>query len=353
MSKFYSVPVQSITHLTDDSVCIKFDLKSCDPRKFKFKSGQYITISHNINGEEIRRSYSISSSPENGIEIGVKLVENGRMSTFLTKELNIGDLLKIMPPTGDFSLEVDTSNFKKYVGICSGSGITPILSMITNVLISEPESSFVLIYGNKSISSTMYLNQLKEFELKYKNRFSIFNAFSRENIIGSIYGRIDASALNKLFDSNSYITDADSYFICGPGNMIESVRNFLDLFGIPKVKIRYELFSSPVEYNKTIKRITDGDIVSNVIVSVDGDDFDFKLSQNGDSILEAAIKAGADVPYSCKGGVCSVCKAKIITGSVSMDMNYSLADDDVEEGYILTCQSHPKSENLHVDYDEI
>jgi|TARA_B110000881_G_scaffold78355_1_gene68266 ring-1,2-phenylacetyl-CoA epoxidase subunit PaaE len=353
MSKFYSVPVQSITHLTDDSVCIKFDLKSFDANKFKFKSGQYITINHNINGEEIRRSYSISSSPEHGIEIGVKLVENGRMSTFLTKELNVGDLLKIMPPAGDFSLEVDTSNFKKYIGICSGSGITPILSMITNVLISEPESSFVLIYGNKSISSTMFFNQLKEFELKYKNRFSMFNAYSRENIIGSIHGRIDESALNKLFDVNSYITDADSYFICGPGNMIESVRNFLDLFGIPKSKILYELFSSPVEYDKNIKRITDGDIISNVIVSFDGDDFDFKLSQNGDSILDAAIKAGADVPYSCKGGVCSVCKAKIITGSVSMDMNYSLADDDVEEGYILTCQSHPKSENLHVDYDEI
>ena len=352
MSKFYSIPVQSITHLTDDSVCVKFDISACNPNTFKFISGQYITISHKINGEEIRRSYSISSCPGQGIEIGVKLVENGLMSSYLVKELKEGDVLNIMPPIGSFALKVKSSNTNQYIGICSGSGITPILSMIRNVLISEPESSFVLIYGNKSISSTMFSNELKNFGLKYKERFSIFNAYSRENILGTINGRLDEVALKKLFDSNSNFKNADSFYICGPGNMIKSVSKFLDLFGINDKKILYELFSSPVESKKEI--ISKAKIIkSHVTVSVDGDDFDFELSEDGLTILDAALEAGADVPFSCKGGVCSVCKAKIMEGSASMDINYSLAEDDVEEGYILTCQAHPTSKNLVVDYDEM
>ncbi len=352
MSKFYSIPVHSITQLTDDSVCVKFDISSCDPNTFKFISGQYITISHKISGNEIRRSYSISSCPGQGIEIGVKLVENGRMSTYLVNELKVGDVLNIMPPSGSFALEVKNSNANQYIGICSGSGITPILSMIRNVLTSEPESSFVLIYGNKSISSTMFSNELKNFELNYKDRFSIFNAYSRENNSDSINGRLDEISLKTLFDSNSNFINADSFYICGPGNMIQSVSKFLDLFGINNKKVLYELFSAPVETKKEI--IVKAEIIkSNVTVSVDGDDFDFELSQDGLTILDAALEAGADVPFSCKGGVCSVCKAKIMEGTASMDINYSLAEDDVEEGYILTCQAHPTSENLIVDYDEM
>jgi len=352
MSKFYSIPVHSITQLTDDSVCVKFDISSCDPNTFKFISGQYITISHKISGNEIRRSYSISSCPGQGIEIGVKLVENGRMSTYLVNELKVGDVLNIMPPTGSFALEVKNSNANQYIGICSGSGITPILSMIRNVLISEPESSFVLIYGNKSISSTMFSNELKNFGLNYKDRFSIFNAYSRENNSDSINGRLDEVSLKTLFDSNSNFINADSFYICGPGNMIRSVSKFLDLCGINDKKILYELFSATVELKKEII-FKAKNIISNVTVSVDGDDFDFELSQDGLTILDAAIEAGADVPFSCKGGVCSVCKAKIMEGTASMDINYSLAEDDVEEGYVLTCQAHPTSKNLIVDYDEV
>ena len=353
MSKSYSIPVESITNLTDDSVCIKFNLKLCDSTKFSFKSGQYITIDHKINDVDVRRSYSISSSPGQGLEIGVKLVENGVMSTFLTKELKEGDILKVMPPMGDFTLEVHPGNKKHYVGICSGSGITPILSMIRNVLMSEPKSSFTLIYGNKSISSTMFFNELRKFEKKYKNRFSIFPAYSRENIKDCIEGRLDELSLKEFYNSNSDFIDADSYFICGPGNMIESVSNFLDLSGIDKVNIHYELFSSPAGAEDVVEKVSEGNILSNVTISVDGDDFEFELSQSGDSILDAAIEAGADVPYSCKGGVCSSCKAKIIEGSALMDINYSLSEDDVEQGYILTCQAHPTSQNLYVDYDEM
>ena len=198
----------------------------------------------------------------------------------------------------------------------------------------------------------MFSKELKNFGVKYKGRFSIFNAYSRENILGSINGRLDEVSLKTLFDSNSNFINTDFFYICGPGNMIKSVSKFLDLFGINDQKIFYELFSAPLETKKEI--IVNAEIIkSNVTVSVDGDDFDFELSEDGLTILDAALEAGADVPFSCKGGFCSVCKAKIIEGTASMDINYSLAEDDVEEGYILTCQAHPTSENLVVDYDEM
>ena len=353
MSKFFSIPVKNIDKLTDDSVCIKFDLSSIDTGLFNFKSGQYITIEKEINNTKVRRSYSISSSPGQGIEIGVKLVPNGLMSTFLTKELKEGDNLDIMPPVGEFTLEVNSKNIKKYVAICSGSGITPILSMIRNVLISESKSTFTLIYGNKSVSSVMFSNELKDFELEYKDRFLIFNAYSRESVNDSIKGRIDEKSLKKLFDANKDILDVDYYFICGPGNMTENIKNFLEINNIDKDRIKYELFSSPSQGDVSKNKIDAGNIISNVTVCVDGDNFEFELSQNSKSVLDTAIDAGADVPFSCKGGVCSVCKAKIIEGSASMDMNYSLSDDDIEEGYILTCQAHPTSDSLYVDYDEV
>ena len=353
MSKFFLVPVKSIKKLTSDSVNIEFDLSSFDSNIFSFKSGQYITIEHQINNEKVRRSYSISSSPENGIEIGVKLVPNGLMSTFLTTHLQQGDKLNIMPPIGDFLIDIDNNNKNHYVGICAGSGITPILSMIKNVLSNEPLSSFTLIYGNKTLSSTMYSEEINQFNKDYIERFTLYNIFSQEDVDDSFNGRITLELLKKIFDKNSELKNVDYYFLCGPGNMIENVRSFLNSIEILNNKIRYELFSAPTSSNEKNEVVKDPNSISNVTVSVDGDDFEFQLSQSGQSILDAAMEAGADVPFSCKGGVCSVCKAKIIKGTVSMDMNYSLSEDDVDEGFVLTCQAHPTSDSIYIDYDEM
>ena len=353
MSSFFSLPIKNIKNLTAESVCIRFDISEVEDGKYDFKSGQYITIEHSIDGESIRRSYSISSSPKNGVEIGVKLVENGLMSTFLTKELNEGDVLQVMPPTGDFILDVDIKNSNKYVGICSGSGITPILSMITNVLNNEPLSSFELIYGNKSQSSVMFNDEISSLLNRFSDRFVLHSLFSRENIEGVIKGRIDEYSLKKIFDDNSSLLNSNAYYICGPGNMIDNVKNFLDLNSIDSNKINFELFTSPESSEINKENSVNEEIISNVTICVDGDDFEFELSSNGATILDAAIEAGADVPFSCKGGVCSVCKAKVMEGSASMDMNYSLSEDDVEEGFILTCQAHPSSDNMYVDYDEM
>ena len=353
MNKFFSVPVKSIRNLTDDAVNIEIDLSSVDTDTFKFKSGQYITVEQKINDEMVRRSYSISSSPESGIEIGVKLVQNGKMSTFLTSNLNQGDTLNIMPPTGNFFIDIDTKNSNNYVGICAGSGITPIMSMIKNVLTNEPSSTFTLIYGNRTLTSTMYSEEIDLFKENYNERFSLYNFYSKEKIDGSSNGRISGELLKDLFDKNIHLKNANLFLMCGPGDMIENVSEFLELIQIDSSKIKFELFSAPQNSDEKKENSSQSDLISNVTVCVDGDDFEFTLSTSGQSILDAATEAGADVPFSCKGGVCSVCKAKVIEGTASMDLNYSLSDDDVEEGFILTCQAHPTSESIYVDYDEM
>ena len=353
MNKFFSVPVKSIRNLTEDSVNIEIDLSSVDTDTFKFKSGQYITIEQKINDEMVRRSYSISSSPESGIEIGVKLVQNGKMSTFLISNLNQGDTLNIMPPSGKFFIDIDTKNSNHYVGICAGSGITPIMSMIKNVLNNEPSSTFTLIYGNRTLSSTMYSEEIDLFKENYNERFSLYNFYSKEKIDGSSNGRISGELLKDLFDKNIHLKNANLFLICGPGDMIENVSEFLELIEIESSKIKFELFSAPKNSDEKKENSSQSDLISNVTICVDGDDFEFTLSTSGQSILDAATEAGADVPFSCKGGVCSVCKAKVIEGTASMDMNYSLSEDDVDEGFILTCQAHPTSESIFVDYDEM
>ena len=353
MNKFFSVPVKSIRNLTNDAVNIEIDLSSIDTDTFKFKSGQYITIEQKINDEIVRRSYSISSSPESGVEIGVKLVQNGKMSTFLTSNLNQGDTLNIMPPSGNFFIDIDTKNCNHYVGICAGSGITPIMSMIKNVLTNEPSSTFTLIYGNRTLSSTMYSEEIDLFKEKYNERFSLYNFYSKEKIDGSSNGRISGELLKDLFDKNIHLKNANLFLMCGPGDMIENVSEFLELIEIDSSKIKFELFSAPKNSDEKKENSSQSDLISNVTICVDGDDFEFTLSTSGQSILDAATEAGADVPFSCKGGVCSVCKAKVIEGTASMDMNYSLSEDDVDEGFILTCQAHPTSESIYVDFDEM
>lgn len=350
MSKFYSFKVIEIESLTIDSVQISFE--HIFPDLFKFKAGQYITIRKDLEGEDVRRSYSISSCPGDRIEIGVKLVKNGLMSTFLTKKLKVGDVLDIMPPTGSFYLN-HSEKSNHHVAICSGSGITPILSMIRYVVRNDPDSYFTLIYGNRARNSIMFSDELKKLEKDFQSQVLIFYAFSREKTINYIHGRIDADILTDLFSSNNNLGTANSYYLCGPGEMIDNTNEFLINHGIKKDKINFERFNTTIKSDNIKDKSISEEISSNVTVSVDGDDFDFILSSNGDTILEAAMNAGADVPFSCKGGVCCVCKAKVISGEVEMDQNFSLSDEEVADGYILTCQSHPLSENVVVDFDEI
>ena len=351
MKQFYSLKVLEIEPLTSESVKIVFDTSKLDA--FKFKAGQYITVRQEINNEDVRRSYSLSSSPEQGIEIGVKRIENGLMSTFLTKELKVGDSLDVMSPTGSFYLDSQKEG-SHYVAICAGSGITPIISIIKQILNDDSNSFFTLIYGNRNRASVMFAEELDSLERNFQSQLFIHYFFSRENVIDCIKGRIDSSSLKELYDSNSNLSDAHSYFLCGPGELIDNTNQFLLDIGVESNKIHFERFTSSVIPKKDKSNdINNKEIISNVMVYVDGDDFEFQVSSQGETILDAAMNAGADVPFSCKGGVCCVCKAKVLEGKVNMDQNYSLSEDEVEQGYILTCQSHPVSENVVVDFDEI
>ena len=331
MNSFYPLKVKKIRKLTLNAVELKFEIPAELESKFNFKAGQYITIKQNISGEEVRRAYSICSSNTEGICVGVKRVEGGKMSSFLTTNIKEGDILEVMPPTGNFILQG-----KNVVGICAGSGITPIISMI-----KTHDSNFTLIYGNQTISSTMFYDDLKELNVK------TFFVFSKEKVEGAKEGRVNVNVLESL---PKKILSADAFFICGPGEMIDTVSAFLLKKGIKKSKIHFERFTASKKQKQTEQ--TD-EITSNVLVSLDGDDFEFQLSSNGQSILDAAMEAGADVPFSCKGAVCCTCKAKIMKGKAVMDKNYSLSKKEVAEGYVLTCQAHPITANIVVDYDEI
>ena len=351
MKKFYSLKVLEIESLTSDSVKIVFDNSEADI--FNFKAGQYITLRKEISNEDVRRSYSLSSAPGEGIEIGVKRIENGLMSTFLTKELKVGDSIDMMLPTGNFYLDSKEKD-SHYVAICAGSGITPVLSMIKQVLNYKPNIYFTLIYGNQTSNSIMFANELQSLENNFQSQLFIHYIFSRQDVVDCLKGRIDKVILEEIFSSSESLKKADSYFLCGPGEMIDNVNQFLKDSSTESSKIHFERFSSGVSPKKNISKvIKTKEIISNVIVSVDGDDFEFNLSSKGDTILDAAMNAGADVPFSCKGGVCCVCKAKVLEGKVTMDQNYSLSEDEVAEGFVLGCQSHPLSEKVVIDFDEI
>lgn len=346
MNKFYSLPVSNIKSLTRDSVAISFD--TLDNKVFQFKAGQYITVKHQINGEEVRRAYSICSTNIEGITIGVKKVDKGKMSTFLTTNLKEGDTLEIMPPNGNFTAE---GEYNHIVGICAGSGVTPILSILKTKLASDVSTKFTLIYGNKDQDSTMFIDELKTLESNYFEYFKIHWVYSRDQVPGSIYGRIDKNTLQQIFNTSPQLKSADEYFICGPGDFIDNANELLLLNKINQNKINFERFTSVQDSGDNGNNLDE--IIANVIVSVDGEDFEFTLSNKGQTILDAAMEQGADVPFSCKGAVCCTCKAKVMEGKVTMDNNFSLSDEEVDQGYVLGCQSHPASSNVIIDFDEI
>ena len=347
MNKFQVLTISEVQQLTKDAVAISFDIDNND--LFNFEAGQYITIKHEINGEDIRRAYSICSTQKEGLTIGVKRVEQGRMSTFLTTDVKKGDKIEVMPPSGNFIIKGDCNHI---VGICAGSGITPMLSMIKTELAKNNDSKFTLIYGNRSKESTMFLKELVELEENNSERLKIHWAYSRESNIGAINGRVDKNTLQQLFNTFLSLKSANSYFICGPGELIDNTNELLLLNNINQSKINFERFTA-VESEATNSSEDSEEIISNVMVSVDGDDFEFELSNKGQTILDAAMEHGADVPFSCKGAVCCTCKAKVMEGKVTMDANYSLSDEEVAEGYVLGCQARPASENVVVDFDEM
>ncbi|HVF97012.1 MAG TPA: FAD-binding oxidoreductase, partial [Flavisolibacter sp.] len=293
---------------------------------FRFQQGQTLTVRKILNGEELRRNYSICSSPADGIlKVAVKKVEGGVFSTWANTELKVGEYLEVMPPTGKFYTELHPAQAKNYVAFTAGSGITPILSIIKTTLQTEPLSSFTLVYGNRTKASIIFKEELEALKDKFIDRFRMYHVLSREKTDTPINnGRIDVDKLDLLFDKVIDLKRSDEFFLCGPEEMIFCIKNYLAGKDVPPAHIHFELFTVPGQkkhsaVNHQQSMISSGP-VSKVSVKLDGIMFDFDLAYSSESILDAALKQGADLPYACKGGVCCTCKAKLLQGKVAMDV---------------------------------
>ena len=353
---FEQLTVREVRRETHDCVSIAFEVPEQLKETFRFLQGQYITLKTKIGGEEVRRSYSICSSPlDHELRVAVKKVPNGVFSTYANELLKAGDSLEVMPPMGKFFTPLLSSQKKNYVGFAAGSGITPLLSIIKTTLQTEKESTFTLVYGNRNRHSIIFRETLEALKNKYMNRFRLIHILSRETTDTPLNsGRIDADKCLTLCDKTIDLQRTDEFFLCGPEEMIFSVKNVLEEKGVVAQKIHFELFTTAGQQNKKIQQLeteTDKGPKSKITVKLDGISFDFELSQKGEAILDAALKQGADLPYACKGGVCCTCRAKLVEGQVDMEVNYGLEPDEIEQGFILTCQSHPKSEHVVVDFD--
>jgi ring-1,2-phenylacetyl-CoA epoxidase subunit PaaE len=351
--RFHKLAVKNIKHETSDCVSIAFEIPTEIKEEFRFTQGQNITIKTEF--DEARRSYSICTSPlDNELRVAVKKVTNGIFSTYAMEKLKEGDVLEVMPPTGTFFTEVKVSNKKEYIFFAAGSGITPTISIIKTILLTEKYSNVTLVYGNKNLSSIIFKEEIEALKDRYLQRFSVYHILSRERTESDFnFGRIDVgklSHLSRLVDFNA----VDDFFICGPEQMIFTVKDFLTGWGIAPEKIHFELFTTPTRKNiqiyTPVKETAQGG--SEVTIKVDGRSFNLILDYNSNTILDGGLAEGIDLPFACKGGVCCSCKAKLIEGKVEMEANYGLEDSEVKEGYILTCQSHPRSKKVVVDYDE-
>jgi ring-1,2-phenylacetyl-CoA epoxidase subunit PaaE len=356
MSKFHTITVADIRRETTDTVSVAFDIPAGAEQEFAYTAGQYLTLVFNLNGEELRRSYSLCSAPGSGekMRVAVKAIDKGKVSNYINASLKVGDKIQSMAPMGNFTVDMKSGNKKHYVGIAAGSGITPVFSLLKTALLVEPESKFTLVYANKTKASTIFGSELEQLQNQYKDRFHWVNVYSRENNGNeTLNGRLDKNNVQSLV-SGLNLKSADHFFICGPEEMILNASAALENSGIAKDKVHFELFTTPTQIKSTEHTGADdtgfnGD--AKVTVIIDGIETNFTLNADGQNILDAAMDAGADAPFSCKGAVCCTCKAKVVKGKAHMMMNYALTDKEVEQGYILTCQAHPRSEKVVVDYD--
>jgi ring-1,2-phenylacetyl-CoA epoxidase subunit PaaE len=357
-AKFHTLRVQDITRETADCVSVAFEVPENLQQDYRFIPGQYLTLETEIDGEKVRRSYSLCSSPLDGeLRVAIKKVEMGKFSTWANESLTVGSNMQVMTPEGNFHAQLDAQQKKQYVAFAAGSGITPVYSIVKSVLEMEPDSTFTLFYGNKTSNTVIFKDKLDALKSEYMGRLEVHHVLSQEDQ-GTDYlkGRINQAKCESFAEKFFDINRVSEYFICGPEAMINAVSDSLKGLGIDSKKIHFELFTSPVQNLAGKTKVEKGTkvdkMMSKVTVVLDGDETHFDLSSSGFSVLDAALDAGADVPYACKGAVCCTCRAKVIEGSAEMDMNYALEDDEVADGYILTCQSHPTSEKLVVSFDD-
>ncbi len=356
MTDFYPIRVSEVHKETKDCTAITFDIPEELQEIFSYKQGQHLTLKTLIEGDEIRRSYSLCSSPlENKWQVAVKRINGGIFSNFANNKLNTGDVLEIMPPVGNFFVEADPSNTKNYIVFAAGSGITPILSIIKTHLASEPNSTFKLFYLNRNVKSIIFKEEIEALRNTYFGRFEIFYFLTKEQRdIPLLNGRFTSEKIKELTSKVINVSEVDECFVCGPEEMIFLIRDELINAGLSKDKIHYELFFSGVteEDKKKAAEVVEHKFEGTEVTIIDGGkEFHFAMDDDYDNILDGALAAGADLPFACKGGVCSTCKCKVLDGAVEMKKNYALEEDEVAKGLVLSCQAVPTTEKVVVDFD--
>ncbi|KEP69977.1 phenylacetic acid degradation protein [Thioclava dalianensis] len=358
MPRFHSLEVTDIRRETRDAVVLTLKPQDEDAANFDFTQGQYLTFRRDFDGEELRRSYSIcAGKDENCLKVGIKRVEGGAFSTWANEELKPGDTLEAMVPQGRFFTQIDPSSAKTYLGFAGGSGITPLLSIIKTTLAREPNATFTLVYANRQVGSIMFREELEDLKNTYLGRFSVVHILEREGQeIDLFTGRIDAEKMEMLFRLWIDAEAVDTAFICGPEPMMLTIAESLRQAGLTDAQIKFELFASsqPGRAKKRVvsKQAAAAGNTCEVSVTLDGATRSFKMPKDGTVLLDAAIENHMDAPYSCKAGVCSTCRAKVLEGEVEMEINHALEDYEVRAGYVLSCQCIPLSDKVVLSYDE-
>ncbi|WP_159022065.1 ferredoxin--NADP reductase [Formosa sp. L2A11] len=350
---FHKLAIQNINKETEAAVTISFEVPSSLKDKFSFKAGQYITLKTEIEGKEVRRDYSICASPKSGaLTVAVKAVEDGLFSKYANTTLKKGDVLEVAEPNGRFIFEPDASKTRTIAAFAAGSGITPIMSIAKTILEEEPNSHFILIYGNKTPKNTIFFKELLALHHEYIDRFSIQMIFSQSQEDDAMFGRIEKSTVNFLLKNTYKKQTIDTFYLCGPEGMITTTKDVLMDFGIAETNIHFELFTAPVTAEQTNNTATASDGSTSIKIIVDDEETEFVMSQQ-QTILEAALAKHIDAPYSCQGGICSSCIARVTEGSATMKQNNILTDNELAEGLVLTCQACPTTPTIIVDYDDV
>ena len=355
MARFHTLKVKDIRRETAEAVSVAFDVPAQQQPEYLFKQGQYITLKLNLNGQEVRRSYSLCTAPhEKELRVAIKEVQGGLVSTHINKNLKVGDSIDVMTPMGSFYSTLAGNQKKNYVLFAGGSGITPMMSILKSILYVEKQSTVTLIYANKNESSTIFKKEIDTIASSSPNLKVVYVFDAPEAPIADIQKGIVTPEKALALIENFGGVNADEYFICGPGPLMENVKNTLEKLQIKKEKIHIEYFNAVIDaVNKASGESTGANVKSQVTVIQYGIETNFDLETSGISMLDASIEAGVDAPFSCKGAVCCTCRAKVIEGKVKMDANFALTDDEVAEGFILTCQAHPLTEKVIIDFDAI
>jgi ring-1,2-phenylacetyl-CoA epoxidase subunit PaaE len=357
MSKFYPLTVARVKHETRDAVSVTFAVPPELKATFAYQQGQHLTLRAQVHGEDVRRSYSICSAVQDDLlRVAIKKTPGGLFSNWANTELAAGATLDVMPPMGHFNVPLDAASHRHYLVFAAGSGITPILSIIKTTLLAEPHSRFTLVYGNRASSSVIFRDELTDLKDLYMGRLKLVYVMSREQQdIDLFNGRITGEKCSAFLQHWIDIDDIDIAFICGPEDMMHGVSNALQAAGMAREAIRIELFAASIpkgQQHKPRPIAAGAAQQTEVTVIMDGSAASFTMDKDKESLLDAGLRAGIDMRYACKGGVCSTCRCKVVTGKVEMDVNYALEDYEVARGFVLSCQAFPLTDSVVIDFDQ-